>query len=773
MSNHAGRSKRLFAGFLAAVLALTVAPIIGLASPAGAAPPAPVDPIGTGNFCEDTGNTEPFTDVADNDPARANIICLVATQITTGVTATTYEPNSFVTRRQMALFLVRTAAEADRLEIGDNIEELPAPGANGFTDVANESQAVRNAISQLAQAEIAGGFPDNTYRPAAPVSRRQMAAFIDRLYEYLTGAELPRATEDYFADDNSDSDAAEASTNAVARAGIFTGNSDGTFRPAQEITRRQMASVLTRTLQVLFENGEINKWSAARDDAGTATIRPELVSAQIVETRTAQTATPTRLAGTYVRYTFDEPVGATGAIVPASFRVYNAAGAPTNGNVVTVEPGRTTVEVRFDALNTAALASNLTVATVAAGAIADDAGNTNPEGDAAIGSAATNTLVAGQTTAPDLVSVGSFRQGAAVGQTAVNFVFDEAAVVQNTTFFSLVTTSNATVPCTASTDASIPSGGTVAGGSGTTTLTVLCTNPTIPGDPGGVPLTAANVARGAVDTDAVRDAGGDANALQTADVADGGNTAGPDLVSVIFVQGGADDPDRALFIFDRDVTATGAANLFRIYNQDSSETSPQSVLVSNTTPTQVLATFLNNSQLDAAVGASVLPNAVVGGAAGANQRDEVGVTNSNQTSTTPGRTNGPDLIGVAVTNTEGFQPSRATYTFDENVAPVALDAVDPAVNFAASQRFKLYRADGSVLSAIQCRRGPSAIAATNGPDSAIVTCIFGAPNSAATNAAVVNSVLGTVVQNAVTDAGGTGNPEGAERVTGGTGTSAS
>lgn len=272
MSNNARRSKRLFAGFLAAVLALTVAPIIGLASPAGAAHLTVAEPIGPGNFCEDAGNQEPFTDVSDDDPSRDEIACLVATQITTGVTATTYEPNSFVSRRQMALFLVRTAAEADRLEIGDNIEELPAPGDADFSDIDDESQSVQNAISQLEQAGVAGGFPDGTYRPEAPVSRRQMAAFIDRLYEYLTGEALP-ADEDYFEDDDDDSQAAQDSTNAVAEAGIFIGNTDGTFRPAQEITRRQMANVLTRFLQVLFENGEINKFAAAGPvDEGNAAV---------------------------------------------------------------------------------------------------------------------------------------------------------------------------------------------------------------------------------------------------------------------------------------------------------------------------------------------------------------------------------------------------------------------------------------------------------------------------------------------------------------------
>lgn len=263
MSNDARRGKRLFAGFLAAVMALSVAPVLGFTGVAGAdGHLEAADPIGEGNFCEDVPMQEPFTDVQTTDPSYEEIVCLVATQVTTGVTATTYEPNSFVTRRQMALFLTRVAAEADRLEIDDNINELPEPAANEFPDVEDEEQFIQDAISQLAQAEIAEGFADGNYRPAAPVSRRQMAAFIDRLYEYLTGEALPRATEDNFEDDNEDSAEAQSSTNAVAEAGIFIGNTDGTFAPAQEITRRQMANVLTRTFEVLFENGEIDQWAA-------------------------------------------------------------------------------------------------------------------------------------------------------------------------------------------------------------------------------------------------------------------------------------------------------------------------------------------------------------------------------------------------------------------------------------------------------------------------------------------------------------------------------
>src|SRR5690606_12593883 len=108
---------------------------------------------------------------------------------------TTYSPNTQVTRRQMAMFLVRLADEANRLEI-DDLNELPAPADNEFSDVEAEEQRFQDAISQITEAEIAQGFPDDTYRPAEPVSRRQMAAFIDRLYSYLTGEDLPTGEGD-------------------------------------------------------------------------------------------------------------------------------------------------------------------------------------------------------------------------------------------------------------------------------------------------------------------------------------------------------------------------------------------------------------------------------------------------------------------------------------------------------------------------------------------------------------------------------------------------
>ncbi len=258
MSYFTKRSARIVAGSLAGALALSVTPIMGLtgiASAADALPPL-ADPIGAGNFCENAPTTEPFTDVSATDPAIDEIICLVATELTKGTSATTYSPNLSITRRQMALFIKRTADLANELDTGTNIAPLPAyDGAPDFLDIAGESTEVKEAIGQLAQADIVQGTSATTYSPRANVSRRQMAAFINRLQDFLTGDPFT-TTGDFFNDDAGDS--GEANLNAVASVGIFQGDGAGNVDPGGDLTRRQMAFVLLRHLQVNFDAGDID-----------------------------------------------------------------------------------------------------------------------------------------------------------------------------------------------------------------------------------------------------------------------------------------------------------------------------------------------------------------------------------------------------------------------------------------------------------------------------------------------------------------------------------
>jgi len=111
-----------------------------------------------------------FTDTSSTD-----VDCIKYYGITKGTTATTYSPLADVTRWQMALFLTRMANRASIT--------LPDGSAQGFTDIASESDEIKTAINQIKQLGITVGKTATTYAPADNVTREEMALFISRLLE--------------------------------------------------------------------------------------------------------------------------------------------------------------------------------------------------------------------------------------------------------------------------------------------------------------------------------------------------------------------------------------------------------------------------------------------------------------------------------------------------------------------------------------------------------------------------------------------------------------
>ncbi len=114
------------------------------------------------------GDGLPFTDVAGTTHEQA-ILAIVQAEITTGFPDGTYRPGGDVTRGQMAAFLTRAL-------------NLP-PGTTTFPDTKGTTHEA--AIAAVADAGIAGGFPDGTYRPGADVTRGQMATFLARALELM------------------------------------------------------------------------------------------------------------------------------------------------------------------------------------------------------------------------------------------------------------------------------------------------------------------------------------------------------------------------------------------------------------------------------------------------------------------------------------------------------------------------------------------------------------------------------------------------------------
>lgn len=114
----------------------------------------------------------------------------------------------------------------------------PASAPAPYSDTAGSAHA--GAIASVAAAEIAAGHPDATFRPDQVVTRAQMATFLTRALRLGSTDASPFT-------DIADSSHA-SSIRSVAHAGIAGGYPDGTFRPEQAVTRGQLATFLTRAL---------------------------------------------------------------------------------------------------------------------------------------------------------------------------------------------------------------------------------------------------------------------------------------------------------------------------------------------------------------------------------------------------------------------------------------------------------------------------------------------------------------------------------------------
>ena len=197
-----------------------------------------------------------FTDTTSTD-----VDCIAYYGITTGVTATTYEPSANIPRWQMALYLTRTADKAGHT-LGSGADQ-------GFTDISGYSAAIQTGINQLKQMGVTTGVTATTYDPDSNVTREQMSMFVERLLGKTavgpSGATVSSddALTTNISMDGSDADAYNYTD--IDGAGItFEGHNaieelynlgvyghlkaTTTFSPAADITRADMATWLTNAL---------------------------------------------------------------------------------------------------------------------------------------------------------------------------------------------------------------------------------------------------------------------------------------------------------------------------------------------------------------------------------------------------------------------------------------------------------------------------------------------------------------------------------------------
>lgn len=111
-----------------------------------------------------------------------------------------------------------------------------------FTDVA-KSDKTFTAIKTLTDKEVINGFNDYTFRPDDKVTRGQAAAIINRVLDLE-----PKVVSQFKDVPKSNRFAYDIA--AIREAGIINGFKDKTFRPDEEMTRNEMASIIQRAFKL-------------------------------------------------------------------------------------------------------------------------------------------------------------------------------------------------------------------------------------------------------------------------------------------------------------------------------------------------------------------------------------------------------------------------------------------------------------------------------------------------------------------------------------------
>jgi len=197
------RAKRFFTAVFVAIIAISLLSVSVIAAP-------------------------PFTDIGDDHPYKNAIDFCQAKGYIVGTSPTTMEPNSYLTRGQLAVIWCRL------LEIRDT--------NHNFVDITPLINYYDNPSIVLNSLGLLKGTSANEFSPAELVSREQLAVLTKNTYNL--GVEDP---EDYkkYADHNLISEWARDAVSACINAGVFDGLYDGeNLKPIEPVTRGEICQLI-------------------------------------------------------------------------------------------------------------------------------------------------------------------------------------------------------------------------------------------------------------------------------------------------------------------------------------------------------------------------------------------------------------------------------------------------------------------------------------------------------------------------------------------------
>ena len=194
-----------------------------------------------------------FTDI-ENHWAKDNIFFVVSRGLLNGTSATTFSPNTGMTRGMFVTALGRLAG----------ID--PADYSTGkFTDVKADADYAPY-VNWAASKGIISGTTDTTFAPDSQITREQMAVILKN-YAAKLGYTIPKTLKAVtFADNAKISSQAKEAVKSMQQAGILAGKTNNRFDPKGTATRAEVATVLRRFVEIIIDSQTANGWQ--QNDSG-------------------------------------------------------------------------------------------------------------------------------------------------------------------------------------------------------------------------------------------------------------------------------------------------------------------------------------------------------------------------------------------------------------------------------------------------------------------------------------------------------------------------
>ncbi len=161
--------------------------------------------------------------------AQETIEMMTANKITSGRSATAFEPDAEITRAEFAAYLV-------------NMIGLDGEVAGNFKDIPEDAWYYK----QVGLAGINGlvsGVGNGNFAPDATITRQDMAVMIAKAYKFMNGTEM-KGNATAFGDSVLIADYAYDAVSASKYHSIIGGFEDGSFRPSKTATRAEAAQML-------------------------------------------------------------------------------------------------------------------------------------------------------------------------------------------------------------------------------------------------------------------------------------------------------------------------------------------------------------------------------------------------------------------------------------------------------------------------------------------------------------------------------------------------